>query len=263
MSCRICTFDEILLIIHILLLYDSEMINVLIKTVAAKGYNTFIQILSIFDTESQYKQFVESVILFYSVHQNAEYIKTSVDVNSILVVLTKHNLKTYEEAQTLSDNDKLLELMKLKSLNFHRQFLECIFQPSFCILHIKIRRCITQMQKEICEFKNALNFSALVPNSNQLASENVFINNDTLTSSSAAFSSSSITTYHEENSTRCQRPTLDQFRGHLLDKPTFQLIKPTFQQLVEHVIPLYASHWKTLGILLGVPDYQLENIEKS
>lgn len=113
--------------------------NALIKIVVAQGYNAFIQILSI----GYYKEFVESVVLFYSIHQNAEYIKTSVSVDLLLATLTKHNLLTREEAQTLSsdENDKqmrmdvrfkreeyLLELMKTKSPDFHRSaFYNLVF----------------------------------------------------------------------------------------------------------------------------------------
>lgn len=85
--------------------------------------------------------------------------------------------------------------------------------------------------------------SVLVTSSSQSVSENLTTHNDILTSSAvcsvASLISSGITTCHINNHINCPvELMLDQYRNHLSDKPTFI-------QLVEHVIPLYASQWKT------------------
>ena len=148
------------------LVIDSELMKVMIKAVAAKGYNTFIQILSTFYPENCYEDFVKSVVLFYSIHENGEYIKTSVDIDLLIVALTEHNLfATKEVAQTLSNDENavqfrtllgfsreeyLLDFMMKRSPDFHKQFLECIHvQPSFCNLRSRIMTCINKVQKDI------------------------------------------------------------------------------------------------------------------
>ena len=275
------------------LVVDSELMKVMIKVVAAKGYNTFIQILSTFYSENCYKEFVESIVLFYSIHENGEYIKTSVNIDLLIVTLTEHNLfATKEVAQTLS-NDKnavqlrahvglsreeyLLDFMIKGSPDFHKQFLECILQPSFCILHLRIMRCINKVQKDILntvktsvlgimrcinkmqkDILNTVKTSVLATNSSQSVMENSATPMSLLPVCSLPSSCSSDLTISLASNlmTHQVQPVLSQFRNCLSDKPVFS-------QLVEHVLPLHASQWKTLGTLLGVPVYELDSIEKS
>ena len=192
----------------------------------------------------------------------------------LIVALTEHNLFAKEVAQTSSyDEDAmqlrahmgfsreeyLLKLIIKESPDFHKQFLECILQPSFCIIHIRIMRCINKVQKDILEFHNTVKTSILVTSS----SKSVLKYNTTLMSLSPVCSlpsscSSDLIISHCSNfMTHQVQPVLNHFRNYLSDKPTIL-------QLVEDVIPLQVPpQWKTLGSLLGVPVHQLESIEKS
>ena len=151
-----CNFDTVIL------LFARLLMNAIIKHIPPNGYASFIKFCSVLHTQDFYRGYVRSVVVFYAIHQNDDYIQTHVNVELLSEVFQQQGQLNSREAILLSvevgekyaggisREQYFIKLLRSKCPQFHLDFLETLSKEgSLFDLHVRISKSIDDLMTTI------------------------------------------------------------------------------------------------------------------
>ena len=138
--------------------------NAIMKNVPANGYSFFLKYCSVLQTQDYYKDYLHSVVVFYAIHQNDDYIRTPINVELLSQTLQKQGQLNSKETLLLSSEvgekytsgisreEYFIKLLRSKCSQFHINFLKTISKEA-CLfdLYVKISKSISDLKNAITE----------------------------------------------------------------------------------------------------------------
>ena len=133
--------------------------NDVLRTVPARGVSSFMKYCSVVSTQDVYKDYVGSMITFYAIHQNSEYIRTKINIQLLINSLQNKCFLTEPEIILLSSQvdekytkevsreEYFMKLLKSKSPQFHLELFSLISHDKvFLDLHARISNSISELK---------------------------------------------------------------------------------------------------------------------
>ena len=142
-----------------LILFHRILQNDVLRTVPAKGFTSFIKYCSVVSTQDVYQHYVGSMITFYAIHKNSEYIRTTINIQLLINVLQNKCYLSESERILLSSQvdekytkevsreEYFIKLLKSKSPQFHLELFSIISHDKiFLDLHTRISNSISELK---------------------------------------------------------------------------------------------------------------------
>jgi len=116
-------------------------------------------------TQDEYKDYVDSMIVFYAIHKNSEYIKTQINVQLLINALQKRFSEVEmsllspqldeKYKKEVSKEEYFIKLLKSKSPQFHLDLFSIIsHEKIFLDLHTKISNSVSDLKKAMISLDN-------------------------------------------------------------------------------------------------------------
>lgn len=136
--------------------------NDVLRIISAKGFMSFVKYCAVISTQDAYKDYVNSMIIFYTIHKNSEYIRTQTNVQLLVNTLQNRCLLSKLEINLLSSQvdekyvkkiskeEYFMKLLKFKDPQFHLNFFSIISADKiFLDLHTRISKSISELKAMI------------------------------------------------------------------------------------------------------------------
>ena len=138
--------------------------NAMIKHIPSNGYTSFIKFCSVLHTQDLYRWYVHSVVVFYAIHQNDDYIQTYANVELLSEAFKQKGQLNFRELEKNLLSDKIgekymggisrrqcfIKLLRSKCPQFHLDFLETLSEHSCLLdLHVRISKSIDDLKRII------------------------------------------------------------------------------------------------------------------
>ena len=145
--------------------YIRLLQNNMLRIIPAKGFTSFVKYCSVISTQDAYKNYMHSMIMFYAIHKNIEYIRTQLNVQLLVnalkdtenrCLLRESEIKLLspevDEKYTkgISKEDYFIKLLQSKDPEFHLEFFSLISNDKiFLDLQIRITNSVSELKAMI------------------------------------------------------------------------------------------------------------------